>query len=227
MIASTQAPNDDSVSISTGSRSGGAGRPPPGLGGGFTCPKWGRGGRGGGGGSPPDLVSSVVTSTQQGGEDRRSSQEDVARTHGVLQRGSTDQRGAPEQPEQWRRSEQYAECEWREHQNLPPQQSPPGPNKSHLPPATAAAPKDADLCYEWSDNDSRTNQSTDGDHRGVHMSIQENSDANWTMCYVQNLPNRYGPATILNLLLMNDTVQGDPVFRKAMLAVMDKDIGDE
>ena len=156
-----------------------------------------------------------------------------------MQRGSTDQRGAPEQQEQWRRSEQYAECEWRwrgrvEHRILPPQQSPPGSNKSHLPPATSAAPEDADLCYEWSSgseewaaSDSRTNQSTDGDHRGVHMSIQENSDANWTMCYVQNLPNRYGPATILNLLLMNDTVQGDPVFRKAMRAVMDKDIGDE
>ena len=202
MIASTQAPNDDSVSISTGSRSGGAGGgPPPGLGAELTCPTWGQGGR------------------------------------------------APEQQEQWRRSRELrmrnarnakgAECEWRgrvEHQNLPPhQQSPPGSNKSHLPPATSAAPEDADLGYEWSSsgsedrlsNDSRTNQSTDGDHRGVYMSIQENTDPNWTMCYVQNLPNRYGPATILNLLLMNDTVQGDPVFRKAMRAVMDKDIGDE
>ena len=50
---------------------------------------------------------------------------------------------------------------------------------------------------------------------GVKCGIHANDEPDWTMCYVQNLPNRYGPVTILNLLIMNYAVQNQYDFQVA------------
>ena len=103
-------------------------------------------------------------------------------------------------------------------------QDPIAPRSSHLQnhatvrpaPVDHAAPRGNDLTLD----DARA------DKTGIHMSISENGDPDWTMAYVQNLPNRYGPATILNLLLMNYELQNDPDFQFAVALVFSDTLGD-
>lgn len=49
---------------------------------------------------------------------------------------------------------------------------------------------------------------------GVHLAFSGNEDADWTMCYIQNLPNRYGPVTMLNIFMLNDLVDNDEKFQR-------------